>query len=46
MMAPATKPLGREDATPIYGNGSVKMYTDIGTAKARKKNKIIIICQV
>lgn len=31
MMAPATKPLGREDATPIYGNGSVKMYTDIGT---------------
>lgn len=39
MMAPATKPLGREDETPIYGNGSVKMYTAIGTAKAQKRKK-------
>lgn len=23
MMAPATKPVGREEATPRYGNGSV-----------------------
>jgi hypothetical protein len=31
-MAPATKPVGREDATPRYGNGSVNTYTAIGTA--------------
>lgn len=30
-MAPATKPVGREDATPRYGNGSVNTYTAIGT---------------
>lgn len=32
MMAPATKPGGREDATPRYGNGNVNKKTDIGTA--------------
>ena len=31
-MAPATKPFGRDDATPRYGSGSVKRYTAIGTA--------------
>lgn len=31
MMAPATKPGGSEDATPRYGNGNVKTYTDMGT---------------
>lgn len=30
--APATKPGGRDDGTPIYGNGNVNMYTVIGTA--------------
>lgn len=33
MIAPATKPVGREDATPRYGSGNVKMYMDIGTVK-------------
>lgn len=32
MMAPATKPVGREDATPRYGSGNVNTYTEIGTA--------------
>lgn len=31
--APMTKPAGKEDATPIYGNGSVNAYTDRGTAQ-------------
>jgi hypothetical protein len=31
-MAPATKPGGREDATPRYGSGNVNKKTDIGTA--------------
>ena len=31
-MAPATKPGGREEATPRYGNGIVKIYIEIGTA--------------
>ncbi|GKU93469.1 hypothetical protein SLEP1_g7062 [Rubroshorea leprosula] len=31
MIAPATKPGGREDATPRYGSGIVNRYTDIGT---------------
>lgn len=30
-MAPATKPGGSDDATPRYGNGNVKTYTDMGT---------------
>lgn len=37
-MAPATKPDGREDATPRYGNGSVKRNTDIGTAFFKDQN--------
>lgn len=32
MIAPATKPVGRDDATPRPGSGNVKMYTDVGTA--------------
>jgi len=32
MMAPAIKPVGREEATPRYGNGMVNTYIDIGTA--------------
>lgn len=34
MMAPARKPVGREEATPRYGNGSVNTYIDMGTAQA------------
>lgn len=32
MIAPATKPVGREDPAPRYGSGNVKTYTAIGTA--------------
>lgn len=32
MVAPATKPAGREGPTPRYGNGSVNTYIAIGTA--------------
>jgi len=41
-MAPATKPVGREDATPRYGNGSVNTYTAIGTAIYNTREKPII----
>ena len=34
--APATKPFGRGVATPRYGKGRVKKYTDIGTAKSNQ----------
>lgn len=37
MTVPNMKPGGRDDATPRYGNGSVKMNTDIGTAFERTK---------
>lgn len=45
-MAPATKPLGRDDATPRYGSGSVKRYTDIGTAMYNPRNSNILIIYV
>lgn len=32
MIALAIKPVGRDEATPRYGNGSVNTKIDIGTA--------------
>lgn len=39
-MVPATKLVGREDATPRYGSGRVNMYTEIGTAKPNQISTI------
>lgn len=40
IMVPETKPVGNEAATPRYGSGNVKTYTDIGTENvdAREDN--------
>lgn len=35
MIAPATKPVGREDGAPRYGSGSVNTYIDIGTVMSK-----------
>lgn len=40
IMVPETKPVGNEAATPRYGSGNVKTYTDIGTARCQHANLI------
>ncbi|GKV26276.1 hypothetical protein SLEP1_g35609 [Rubroshorea leprosula] len=43
MIAPATNPGGREDATPRYGSGSVNTYTDIGTiTNSRSRDNVLV----